>query len=175
MHGCYRTHGHVTVGFPVPPLCLFFSPLPPLLCLWFAVNIGLINQAAWQVNVRNGWVSVWRGGRTGSVQVHVCVCVEGKGEPAVAQLRVAHGSVSKDNCRYQPAPLSLMWTWGIMEAALSQWRGNRKERGRIGGVWKEDPVNLLYLRLCSQDPSLIFLLKSSGKYSLQEPFFMSTH
>lgn len=24
-----------------------------------ALNIGLINQAAWQVNVKNGWEGVW--------------------------------------------------------------------------------------------------------------------
>ena len=56
-----------------------------------------------------------RGRRRESVQVRVCVCVcvcvcgeGGKREPAVAQLQLAHGSVSRDNCRYQPAPISLM-------------------------------------------------------------------
>lgn len=72
----------------------------------FAVSIGLINQAAWQVNVRNGWVKCLRG-EEGSVQVCVCV-VKAKREPAVAQHLVAHGWVSKDNCRYQPVPISLM-------------------------------------------------------------------
>ncbi len=121
---CCITWSH-TVGFFAPTLLVLPPFLPSVSVVFFAVSIGLINQAAWQVNVRNGWVSVWRGRRVVCRCICVCVCVRvarGKREPAVAQHLVAHGWVSKDNCRYQPVPISLMWTCGIMETALSQRR-----------------------------------------------------
>lgn len=89
-------------------------------CLRFAASMALINQAAWQENVRNGWAGVW--GEAMGVWWR-------EREPVVAQLWVARGSVSRDNCRYQPAPISLMCTCDIMATALSQ-RGKQKGETR---------------------------------------------
>lgn len=70
----------------------------------------------------------WCAGAWMCVQVRV---VKGKREPAVARHLVTHGWVSKDNCRYQPVPISLMWTCGIMETAFSQRREIEKREEEI--------------------------------------------
>lgn len=87
MNILHSTWSH-TVDFFVPTPCLIFPvALPSLLSVvCFAVSAGLINQAAWQVNVRNGWVSVWRGRRVGCRCMYVYVSGEGREGERESQL-----------------------------------------------------------------------------------------
>lgn len=110
----YTVHGHIR--FFVAILYLFFVPLcPRFSSLWtLALLIKLLGRWMWRMG---RCASKRGGGQCASASVWV---VKGKREPAVAQHPVTHSWVSKDNCRYHSVPISLMWTCGIMETALSQ-------------------------------------------------------
>lgn len=88
-------------------MVLFFSHFS--LSLQLAVSAGLINQ-----DCLAGKCEEWAGKhlKVGGVVCFVCICVCsvvrcGEGKKSQLVLRVAYGSVSRDNCMYHTASIPL--------------------------------------------------------------------